>query len=692
MKRIILSVFSLFSAFYFSQELNKDSTNQPKQIQEVIIKALRKKQEPDKAIYTFDKEAVQAARHSKDLLASLPEIQIDALSNCLSSIKGDKILFLINGIEASDLQFSSVSPENVVRVEYFDIVPTRWANKADAVVNLITRNPEYGLAYGADVMGVFYTGFLNGQAYASYTRGKNELGLEYAFQLRDYDNRVIKKTYQYSLNNIDYQSYGEKKDHFGYTTQDFAMRYTYVNPEKEIFQAKLNFNLLDDFNKSNGKNSFQQGKITSLNATKDRDIENYLSPTLDLYYSKNIGKKDELVFNFVGSLYHNKTYQNNREWVAATGADVFNNQMSLVSRQKSFVAELSHYHTFKNSKLNIGYRFNNNLISSELSNLLGYSSFSVNYMEQYFYSDFTAKKGQFSYRLGLGAKNIRNKSAETIFNEWTATPRIVLSYSLKKNQTLRLTSVYQPQSPSSSELSPNVVMIAPYIIKRGNPLLKSEKRWTNNLMYSYYSKYFDFNTTLGYTHTDRIINEYYTLDHRFAGYTLTHKNADFYQNYRWEFSGSIKPFGNKILVIKAYLRPTAEKIKLEDGRMIKNFYVRNYINITSLYKKFFASYQFNIPTYSIDGAFLSSEENKSHFSAGYQSGNWSIRAGIFWLGTPSEYNAKSQAQSLVNFTRNTQILNNQNMFFVGASYHFSRGKNNQIQKVIENQTAQSAGF
>ena len=185
---------------------------------------------------------------------------------------------------------------------------------------------------------------------------------------------------------------------------------------------------MDNFSKGNGESIFEQGSVSTINKTTEYLSGQYLKPTLDLYYSKHISKRDELVINLVGSIYDNKTYQNNREWVVDTGVDIFNNDMSLKSKQKSFVGELAHYHNFGKSKLNTGYRISNNYISNNLSNLAGKSQFDVNYLEQYFYTEVTGRKNKLMYRVGVGLTNIYNKSAETIFNDWAFTPKLVLSY------------------------------------------------------------------------------------------------------------------------------------------------------------------------------------------------------------------------------------------------------------------------
>ena len=693
MKKLLILAIGLAPFLGYSQERNpSDSILKTKEIQEVLLKSQKKKQFSDHANYTFDKEALEKARHSKDLLTTLPELQLDPISNTVTSIKGGKILFLINGIEASDNQIKSIAPTNVVRVEYFDIPPTRFVTRADTVVNIVTRNPENGYSYGADITSAFITGFVNGSAYGNYTKGKNDFGLEYNINLRDYDNRIVDKIYEYDLNNLRYRSAEQQNDHFGYTDQNITARYTNAETGKYAFQAKLNLNISDSFSNGNGQSIFSQGNLQNSHGTIHNRASNYLNPSLDLYYSKNIGKKDELSLNLVGSHYDTNSTQFDREWILNSNQDVFNNDMILKAKQNGIVAEVAHSHSFEKGKLNSGYRISNNSISNDLQNLAGNSNYTVNYLQQYLYTEYSGKKDKFTYRLGLGLTNIHNKSAETTFDEWAFTPKIVLGYQLKNNQSIRFSSSYIPQSPSSDALSSNVVQVVPNIVRTGNPYLKSQHSFGNNLVYSFNSKYFDLNANAFYWFRNRASNQYYVLNQNVDGYLLTYENAKNSQQYGIQLTGSVKPFGNNLLVVKMVVAPATEQLTTSRGYTFKNNYIGNYFNISTEYKSFSAQYQFNIPYYTINGAFLSTNENASHFFASYKLREWSFTAGMYWIGMPSEYKTKSQSESLVNYTQHTQIFNNKNMFVLGLSYDLSSGKKLQIQKKLENSTAPAATF
>lgn len=694
MKKTIYTIFFLCGVFMFSQEKKNDTVDAVaiKEIQEVILKSQRKKQFADKAVYTFDKEALEKARYAKDLLRTLPELQLDPIANTITSTKGGTTLFLINGIEATDMQIRSIAPSEVVKVEYYDIPPARWATRADTVVNILTRSTETGYVFGADVSTALNTGFVNGSAYADYTKGKNNFGLEYSLNFRDYNDRRVNSIYDYQLNGKHYRSDENRKDHFGYTFQNIALRYTRLVADDYAFQAKLNMDVFNRFSKGVGQSVFTEDNLKEEHNMFKNNGSDYVIPKLDLYYSKKIGEKDELSINVVGSHYTANTTETAKEWIVGSGLSVYDNDMVLKATQTSLVGELAHAHDFTAGKLSSGYRISRSSISNDLNNLAGYSQYSVSYLEQYFYTEFAGKADKLSYRIGAGLTNIHNKSAENTFDEWTFTPKVILAYQIKNNQNVRFTASYNPVSPWSNALSSNVVQLAPNIVQRGNPFLKSQQIFSNNLTYSFNNKYFDFNAGLFYRYTNRVINQYYVQDEALNGYALTYENGKNGQRYGVQLTGSYKPFGSSLLVIKAVITPTSETVRTSKGALIKNNYLGNYFSLSSEYKSFSVQYQFNIPVYSLNGAFLNTNENQNNIFVSYKHKNWTFSTGMYWIGMPSEYKTKSLPESLVDYKIHTQIMNNKSMFILGLSYDFSKGKKTEIQRKLNNETAPAATF
>ena len=691
-KRTLHALAFLASLQGFCQENTvKDSISNVKEIQEVIIKSQKRKVFSDHVSYSFDEKAIKSARYAKDLVVSVPQLQLDPVSNNVSSIRGGKILILINGRESTNLQLQGIKPETVVRIDYYDVPPTRWANKADLVVNVITRNPENGYTGGASVQNATFTGFVNGSAYFTHTRGKNTFGLDYNLGFRDYDNRNYHSTYEYLLNGQKYRSDEFRKEHFGYTIQEISATYSNSKEDSYSFQAKLNLNMNHYFSRANGESEFIQGAFTTQNSSLNSDNEKYINPILDLYFNKNLGQKDEIALNAVGSFFRTQNSKLAKEWVTNTGASVFENDMNLSNRQFNSVVELAHIHTFKIGKLNSGYRFSNENISNNLTNLAGHSEYQVNYFKQYFHTEFSGKIKKLMYRLGAGITNINNKSQYERTNEWSFTPNLILGYQLSKNQSLQLISSYKPNTPSGEQLSSNIVQLVPNIVKQGNPYLKPEYLWKNQLKYSFSNKYFDFNIIALYNNTQSAITEYYSFDHSANRYTLNYENADHYTKGGAQFVGIIKPFGNNYLRITTLLAPIWEKIKIKDIE-IKNSYLSNRLTLVSQYKNFTLQYQFNVPVFSLDGAFLYTNENQNHLFLQYRKNGWTFTSGMYWIGVPSEYKSKSYSKSLVEFTNHTKIQNNKNMLVFGVAYDFSKGKNNEIDKKLENSGGSAVNF
>ncbi len=118
-----------------------------KALKEVVVMGNRRKQYIDKATYTFKKQEIKSARYAKDLLENLPDLSIDVQTQKLKTINGQSLLILINGVRATSNDLKMIPPNKILRVEYFDMPPARYAGKG-AVVNVITKTLDDGFGGG----------------------------------------------------------------------------------------------------------------------------------------------------------------------------------------------------------------------------------------------------------------------------------------------------------------------------------------------------------------------------------------------------------------------------------------------------------------------------------------------------------------------------------------------------------------
>lgn len=157
-------------------------------------------------------------------------------------------------------------------------------------------------------------------------------------------------------------------------------------------------------------------------------------------------------------------------------------------------------------------------------------------------------------------------------------------------------------------------------------------------------------------------------------------------------SGTIKPFGNNLLMLQLFAEPTSTTLTASDGKVYKNQFIRNNFSLVSQYKSWTFAYQANFPMYSLEGSFLSTDENRHNLYVQHRYKSWKFTTGMTFIGMPARYKTKTLEGSPVQYNAHTRIFNNQNMFILGVGYDFSLGKKQQIQKKLQNQTQGAVSF
>lgn len=145
-------------------------------LSDVVIKGSRKINYIDKTVYTFSKEQIKNARQSSDLLGTVEDLSMDVVGKKIKRISGGSVQILLNGIKATDNDLKMIPADKVLKVEYYNIPPARYA-AAGTVVNVITRRLDTGWNGGFEADHAFATGFGNDDVYIKRVVGNHQFSL-----------------------------------------------------------------------------------------------------------------------------------------------------------------------------------------------------------------------------------------------------------------------------------------------------------------------------------------------------------------------------------------------------------------------------------------------------------------------------------------------------------------------------------
>lgn len=649
---------------------------------EVVVKGSLTRQKTDHKVILFNKEQIANASYAKDLLRTMPNIREEPISGKLSTMQGGGLLVLINGVKSTDAQLKMIPPEKVLRVEYYDIPPARYAY-VGTVINVITKTLDNGYALGIQTLTAFTTGFNNSSAYYSATHGKHRFDLEYELNYRNYKNRIEDVQYGYLLNEMRFQDNTQGKDAFGYTTHSLSLKYAFVEAEKRIFQATFTPDYSTSFSKAVYEGTYQKGNDISV-LSKDWDKnDKTLHPALDLYYWQKLSDKDELSLNLNLNHFQTQGNDNRKEWGKEADNKTYEEFMTLNNQKQSIIGEAAYSRKLSiASKFNAGYRVEYSHLLSDLNNLFGSSKYTSDYLRQYTYGEITGMKNKWMYRLSLGLTHIYSKSLDNKYNRILFTPKMVLGYNINNRNSLRLVVNRSPIMPSIDMLSNNAISLTRDIVKMGNPNLTNGSMTQVMLMESYNNKWLSLLAGGFYQYEHNPINQYFRVDDNKL--MQTYRNTSHNHYYGSFIQSQIKPLGNELLQVGLFVQPYWQRVFTPEG-VQTNFSLENRFSLNVQYKHFMLDYQYVIPSYSISGIFRSLSENSNDLTITYKLKNWQFNAGVLFMGKDAHYRTETIDGSFVKYSDDRRIRDNKSMFIFGFSYNFQSGKQKDVLRKLNNE-------
>jgi len=519
----------------------------------IVVKGHLKTDYPDRSDYTFTDEQVKNSRQTQDILATLPGLYTDAESGKLSNMMGKEMKILLNGAETTDNELKNIPADKVKKVEYYTVPPARYAN-VGLLVNVITKRLDNGYAVGADATEAVMVLFGDNNAYYRYNQGYHQLSIDYADNIRNYRNRYDERHYAFTQNDGSVADYLYRThDHFGYTDNDFNLKYAYSKPDDLTFQLTFapHFNHL--FSRETASITASNNPNWQNGAGRDNSWTNTFGPSVDLYLDKTLPHGQTLAVDVVGTYYRNRQQEKNEQWTTVADSTLIEDDMQSRNNKYSLITEVSYEKKWEKNSLSMGYDGHLSKSDYTISNLYsGYQpyDYSSSSALHRLYAEYQRTMGKFGVGMGMTGWHVHLANSDTHFNKLYLSPKLLLTYN-REHSSLKFTFGMGMNIPSIARLSNNTTVVIPGLLNKGNPNLKAGAEYDAVLSYNYNCPWVDGTLYLEAVYTDKPQNSYYqwmTVGERRV-IVSSYENA----SYLWQRGGAyqlrLKPFKSEVFAI-----------------------------------------------------------------------------------------------------------------------------------------------
>ena len=624
-------------------------------------------QKADRKLIVPSEAQIRASNSGVTLLRNLQlsRIIINPINNTITVPNGDAVQLRLNGREVSMEEIMALQPADVVRIEYHDEPGLRYGN-APAVLDYITKRNESGGNVSANLSNVPLNKMDWGENYASakYNNKKSEFSVNGYWSRRGIEwTRENHEKFIFPNKVLERVEEGEPTKYKEYHL-NLAANYNLAETDKYMFNARFSNN------NNHTPNQFTDrvSKMYSSDNTEpihisDHSTWNNNTPSLDLYYQRNLKKDQLIIFNVVGTYIDSKSerfYVEKRNNIPTTEIT------SIVNGNKySLITEGIYEKGLKSGKISGGLKhsqsYTNNTYSGNAT-----SDVNLKYAETYAYVEYQLRKGKFNYTLGVGANRMYNSQGGKNNEDYTFRPTLRVSYKVNDNMQIRYHGYISSYSPSLSDLNNVVQDIDSLQIRRGNPNIKSVKYYTSTLNAGYNKGSLGVDFHIRYSYDHKPVMENITLENvngkdKFVRTNINHKG--FHRIYS-DLNIRYKPFGDYISLSVA---PSfSRNISLGENytHTFTNWRLRG--SISANYKKWFLNVEGMGRWRGLWGETVTNGERFHMIMVGYNAEKWS--AGIFGMKTLSKHYTQSTRNLSALAPNRSQIYTDQLQGIFGINF------------------------
>ena len=511
-------------------------------LKDVTVTANAVIQKPDRKVIIPSDTQIKASNSGITLLRNLQlsRIIVNPLNNTITLPGGDAVQLRINGVEVTIAEITAIQPEDIIRIEYHDDPGMRYGN-VGAVIDYITRRRDSGGNVSANLANVPFGGLGWGENFlsAKVNHKKSEFGVNAYWSRRNIEwTRENEETFVFPDKTLTRTEEGQPTT-FKDDRLNVALNYSLNEADKYMFNATLRNNYQKTPNQFSDRNSmiYSSDNNNPLSISDHSTWRSY-SPSLDLYYQRNLKNDQLLIFNLVGTYIDSKStrsYQERRNNILNTVI-----YSSVLGDKYSLIGEGIYEKTLKAGKISAGLKHTQSYTSNSYEGNVA-ANVGLNFAETYGYAEFQFKKNKFNYSLGLGVMRNYNSQGENHNEKYIFRPNVRVSYSINDNAYIRYNGYISGYSPSLSDLNNVEQDIDSLQIRRGNPNLQTVWYYTHTLTGGYNKGIFGVEFFMRYSYDHKPIMEQVTFEE--GKFVRTNINQKGFHRLNTEATFKLKPFG-----------------------------------------------------------------------------------------------------------------------------------------------------
>ena len=681
----ILTILLCMASPSYTQLIAKDSTGvMAISLDEITIQAQSVIEKGDRKVILPTQNQLKMSSSGIDLLGKLqlPRITVDIMSGEITTSGNGEVQLLINGVQVTYTEISSLSPEDILRIEYHDTPGARYGNAA-AVIDYITKNKKAGGSISGGAIHSLSSNrtSIDDMVSGRYNYGKSEISANTRYiqrkgdWTREYDERFI-----FPDKELHRLETGEPTL-FNKKLLTSSLSYSLQEKGKYLFNAQFRYTLQDnpagyEDRKSKLYTSDSDIPVSIYDHTKER---NHL-PSLDLYYQRNLKNDQRLIFNLVGTYIkssNTRIHQEKQEGIANT--ELYSD---IAGKKYSLTAEAIYEKKLGQGTLTGGLR---HLQSYTDNRYEGKDAMDVilKQAESYAYAEYKGKIQNWGYMANLSLNRFYYSQRDNRSERYGLQPSLLVSYNPVDNLHFRYHINLKNNAPSIAYLNDVEQRIDILQTRRGNPNLKSFRSTIQDFNAVFNTGICSIDALVSYAYEKSPIME--SVIYEEGMFIRTYENQKSFQHLTAEVTFKIKPWKDHISLS---ITPGINRYISTGNNYLHTYTLKELrINLDASYKNWLLNFMtITPPNRYVYGEQLLKGDLMHTLMIGYKQPAWSIMAGIHnpFMKTYRSENENWSALNPVKSDIHSTNMSNTIVVKLNFNLNFGRqykGANKRIQNI-----------